>query len=557
MSDKGFAGRLPSRKWSEFNDYVKDDLYRNLYRVVSRMSSMLAKVKGQAPGQVVSTTPSCFPKNAFHETEPPFLFLSRALTHCRELGLESQGQQLVQAFYHAACAEQLADVGVADGEAGSRLAKRLHKGHILYELAMSSKRRGFEWCYRYYLALALAEDILTHFFLHKQGDEFLNLLKSIDFDKLSLASSSSVKGDDEAWKVLQDIGRNLEHPPFGEKWDAAGAPANEALAVVVCRFWLKTGVCNSLRDDFGMNLAQVMRFVKMVAVHVFNADATDEDLDRGQKKTLLGYQENGSYPFAVNSNWKKYGWAETWLAFPEWVCSKSGLFNEILGPFTPLEADCRPFNSVYYGLLCQVLCRSDEKEESSKNDLKGLVFEELVAHVLQSVPGVRVARGVNSDIGELDVIGYIPAECRVLNTVRSGVFIAECKWSKDGVGVSVVDALITRAARVGATAAMVFSKRGVCGRDSGKQSDLVIRLESMTGIAMSSLSQGDLHIERASEALASVLKEMSDPSFDLGRFESLVSLNTPSMLRAAFDRHRFGIYSIAGTGNRGGVDEGS
>ncbi|MFN9294404.1 MAG: hypothetical protein ACK6EB_40505, partial [Planctomyces sp.] len=64
-------------------------------------------------------------------------------------------------------------------------------------------------------------------------------------------------------------------------------------------------------------------------------------------------------------------------------------------------------------------------------------------------------------------------------------------------------------------------------------------------------------IERASEALASVLKEMSDPSFDLGRFESLVSLNTPSMLRAAFDRHRFGIYSIAGTGNRGGVDEGS
>ena len=522
-------------------------------------------------------------KLIFCETSRAHNLLVAINRDCDENDLNSIAYQVSNTFYECMCLAQIVAgkrrLGVGQKEERKTkqnvsrnvhqfLETRMHKGHILFDIANICLKMGWTWHHRYFLILTLVEDALTHFFLVHNGPIFCRILIA-NKEKLnsfySADENQSRKGekDDEIdvyyLKYLvspkaEDLWREPDQP------DAGGIKIVEQLERRIARFWMRTGLCQWLRRSLGFGLPDVMALVVKIAEKVFVNVSTKKG-GMGNNSTprhgspVGAYHRQDDISFANGCNSKRIGWGPIWLGFPEWVASQSGLLGAMSSPISQDEVFVSPFNSAYYGYLCKSLIPSVGDEElagkkatarhvGSRNNTVGLLFEELSAYLCQATPGVRVVRNSQSGTGEIDIIGYVANGSSYLHPVTGNHFIGECKWNGRSAAVDVVDVLSARAKRMRADSAIVFSRKGISGEGTGDNAERVIHTESMNGVCFAPLSEDDLKMRDA----ARIFSRCVDDSKFLTELDSLrdclnlVRLRFPLILRDSFDRHRFGFY---------------
>lgn len=573
--------------------YNSDKLYRMLTEEIAedfRLVTQSQNCTDSSASDVKSF------KEIFCENSRGYYLLTMMMRDCHENGEDVVAYQVLNTFYESACLWQLVeamalvkadDGGDGDSKSNQILSARMHKGHLTFDLANICAKLGWTWHRRYFLALTLAEDALSHFIHVQHGSEFCDLLLANadafrQFEEAVLKTSrntSSEKSIDLAYLKF------LVSPAAEEHWkepddedDKQGGDttlsAVQKLETRIARFWRRTGLCQTLRTEFGLSLPDVMAWVIQIVKRVFVQDQKTEPI----RPLGLYHDFQSQIWFADVQNWKRVGWGAAWLGFPEWVASQAGLFEVLSCPIALNEVFSAPFNAAYYGYLCQSLMELDaslkngaassregESAEQSdgdanlgqapgkarqpeklshQNNSKGLLFEELAAYLCTATPGVRVLRNARSGAGELDLIGYVSPGSSLLHPVTGNHFLGECKWVLKSTAVDVIDALAARAKRMQTDSVIVFSREGLSGEGKGDNAERLIHAEAMGGVSFAPISGQDLLVEAAAKKFFSQLEEaVKDPvTVDLSSIRGLVRFRFPKLLRESFDKHRFGFY---------------
>jgi len=534
-------------------------------------------------------------KEIFCENSRGYYLLTMITRDCHEKGEDVVAYQVLNTFYECACLWQLVearnlvksdDDGDGDSKSNKMLSARMHKGHLTFDLANICGKLGWSWHRRYFLALTLAEDALSHFVHVQHGSEFCDLLlaNADAFREFEKAVLNKQRKDSDEKRIDHAYLKFLVSPAAEEHWkepdedDKQGGDGSSShvrkLETRIARFWRRTGLCQTLRTEFGLSLPDVMAWVIQIVKRVFVQDRKNKSI----KPLGLYHDFESKIWFADVQNWKRVGWGAAWLGFPEWVASQAGLFEVLSCPIAHNEVFSAPFNAAYYGYLCQSLMeldgggssgsvssqrgelvrnpddnasqvhsRNEEPKQtklSHQSNSKGLLFEELAAYLCTATPGVRVLRNARSGAGELDLIGYVSPGSSLLHPVTGNHFLGECKWELQSTAVDVIDALAARAKRMQTDSVIVFSRKGLSGEGSDDNAERLIHAEAMGGVSFAPLSGEELLVEFAAgkffDQLTKAVKNLD--RIELSSIRGLMRFRFPKLLRESFDKHRFGFY---------------
>ena len=480
------------------------------------------------------------------ETQYPFHLLTRIVQDCERHGRPQQAFRVLKSFYSLATAAQLAEAGnaIKHNPRANLLDYRYHKGHLTFELSRYFDRLGYTWHSNYYLALTLAEDALSHFFLVPDGCKFAKLLVETDFTRVRSSRSTTRGGLD-----LEKLAKQLDvrfNPRTGEGSSYYEAlQLHDRLLIQIQRFWQMTGLCELLSQQYRVTVDVVMSWVQSIAQSIFFEldDKTITSLNRSPISLFKNVESRG---FARLRNPQKLAWGPEFLMFPEWVCGQASLFDFLHTRVSLSERNDSPFADTYYGFLSHLLT------SVAKDQYRGILFEELCGSLLSSCPGIRIFRNADGPLGELDIIGFVHPDCSELHLNVGQYFLAECKFWNKSVGTSEVDALMTRAKRIGAKTAIVMSQYGLSGSGTTQHAAFIAKLQGNKGdgVHVKSISERELKVCSSGTSFLKLLERIdkcgstmaAEDHCPLCATEELIELPVSRILKRVIDEYRFGFY---------------
>ena len=401
-------------------------------------------------------------RSSFNEVSHSFSHLTRITRDCIERQQLMRGYATTLQYYSFTCLFQLyiLQEKVAEHTHLAYSEARIHKGHILFELASLATKLKWPWHASYFLILAFIEDVLSYICITRSGEKE-------EYEGHDLFRSKSAFQKSNRFKML----------------------------------WSMTGTCECFRRDHALSATQAIEKIQDILRLLFQQPESSDKKD-SEKPTPIGTAQL----LARGVDWKHRGWDRTLLLFPEWVFGRcSSALESFLASPSSAESSHQPINPVYWAYLSRNLSESSEEVTPPRIGKDG-IFEEMARYACETIPGVRVTLNSVGPGGEVDLIGFISSHSRFLFDTVGPYFFGECKWTGDSMPITDMEKIAGRSQRNGCRSFLCFSRKGIAGDHKHENgvpvhANAVLVALAAQGVVGIPISGDDLQIGNSAELL--------------------------------------------------------